>query len=132
MSIETKYYASTLPDVFSGNHSKDIQVAPSMVRVILQHKTNDMEGLVDLLKEFRDELMKFPGYVTSEHLLDAEDPTNLLVISTWQNEGRWRGWENSEICKKLTERVSAKLTEPLKISIYNYFVIREKRVWSTF
>ena len=31
--------------------------------------------------------------VAGEHLLDAEDPTNLLVISTWQNEGRWRGWE---------------------------------------
>ena len=132
MASDAKYFANVQPDIFTPNGATNIQKERSMVRVIIQHRSNDIEGLVDLLKEVRDEIMKFPGYVTSEHLIDADDPTNLLVISTWQNTDRWRTWENSEICKKLTERVSAKLTEPLKISIYNYFVIREKRVWSTF
>jgi heme-degrading monooxygenase HmoA len=132
MTTDMKYVANAQPDVFAPNDAKHIQKERRMVRVIIQHKSNDMEGLVDLLKEVRDEVMKFPGYVTSEHLINEDDPTNLVVVSTWQNPDRWRTWENSEICKKLTERLNVKLTEPLKITIYNYFVIREKRVWSTF
>lgn len=132
MAANTKYFAAVQPDVFTPAEARNIQKEPRIVRIIIHHKTDDIEGLIDLLKEVRDELMKFPGYVTSEHLLDEDDPTNLLVISTWQNIDRWHNWENSEICKKLTQRVNARLTEPLKIAHYNYLVIREKRVWSTF
>ena len=132
MATEARYFARATPDIFTPADSKSSQKERQMARIIIQHKTEDMEGLVDLLKEVRDEIMRFPGYVTSEHLINVEDPTNLLVISTWQNPERWNNWANSEICKKLTERVNAKLIEPLTITRYNYFVIREKRVWSTF
>jgi quinol monooxygenase YgiN len=132
MKAEARYAGTKKPDVFSMSGSQDTKIQRQMVRVVIQHKTNDVEGLLNILKEIRDEIFKFPGYVTTEHLIDVKNPTNLLVISTWQNAERWNAWANSEICKKLTERVKAKLTRPLKITVYNYFVIREKRVWSTF
>jgi heme-degrading monooxygenase HmoA len=132
MTTDTKFAATDKPEVSTPLEAKNIQKERRLVRVIIQHKSNDIEGLVDQLKEVRDEVMKFPGYITSEHLISADDPTSLFVISTWQNTERWHNWENSEVCKKLMERLSAKLTEPIKVSIFNYFVIREKRVWSTF
>jgi quinol monooxygenase YgiN len=131
MTTDAKYFSSTQPDVFTPGEAKNMQKERRMVRVIIQHKSDDLEGLVDLLKEIRDEVMKFPGYITSEHLINADDPTSLVVVSTWQNTDRWHNWENSEICKNLMARLNAKLKEPLKITLYNYFVIREKRVWST-
>jgi heme-degrading monooxygenase HmoA len=132
MTTEARYSGTAKPDVFSSADSKNNKVQRQMVRVVIQHKSDDIEGLLNILKEVRDAIFKFPGYVTSEHLINVKDPTNLLVISTWQNSERWNAWVNSEICKKLTARVKAKLTKPLKITVYNYFVIREKRVWSTF
>jgi heme-degrading monooxygenase HmoA len=132
MTTESRYSGTAKPDVFSPSDSKDNKTQRQMVRVVIQHKTDDVEGLLNILKEVRDEIFKFPGYVTSEHLINVKDPTNLLVISTWQNSERWNAWANSEICKKMTARVKTKLTKPLKITVYNYFVIREKRVWSTF
>jgi heme-degrading monooxygenase HmoA len=132
MSTEARWAGTAKPDVFSSADSKDNKIQRQMVRVVIQHNSNDIEGLLNILKEVRDEIFKFPGYVTSEHLINVKDPTNLLVISTWQNPDRWNAWVNSDICKKLTARVKAKLTKPLKITVYNYFVIREKRVWSTF
>jgi quinol monooxygenase YgiN len=131
MNTQTKYFAETQPDVNKQGENKNLQKERRMVRVILQHKSDDMEGLIDLLKEIRDEIMKFPGYITSEHLINADDPTNLVVISTWQNIDRWHNWNNSDICKNLMTRLSAKLKEPLKMTMFNYYVIREKRVWST-
>jgi len=101
-----------------------------MVRVMIQHKTNDVNGLMDLLKSVREEILKFPGYVTSEYLENVEDPTNLLVISTWKNPEHWKAWVNSKVCKQLTDQVEQKLIEPLKINVYNYHLFKSKRVWS--
>jgi heme-degrading monooxygenase HmoA len=132
MSSEARWSGSTKPDVFSSGDASGNKIQRQMVRVVIQHKTDDVEGLLNILKEVRDEIFKFPGYVTSEHLINVKDPTNVLVISTWQNSERWNAWANSEVCKKMTSLVKTKLTKPLKITVYNYFVIREKRVWSTF
>ncbi len=132
MSTEARWAGTMKPDVFSSGEATGNKIQRQMVRVVIQHKSDDIEGLLNILKEVRDEIFKFPGYVTSEHLINVKDPTNLLVISTWQNYERWNAWANSEICKKMTARVKTKLTKPLKITVYNYFVIREKRVWSTF
>jgi heme-degrading monooxygenase HmoA len=132
MNTESRWAGTAKPDIFSAAGSQDTKVQRQMVRVVIQHKTDDVEGLLNILKEVRDAIFKFPGYVTSEHLLNVKDPTNLLVISTWQNIDRWNAWANSDACKQLTSKVKTKLTKPLKITVYNYFVIREKRVWSTF
>lgn len=132
MSTEARWAGTAKPDVFTSGDAEGKKIQRQMVRVVIQHKTDDVEGLLNILKEVRDEIFKFPGYVTSEHLINVKDPTNLLVISTWQNLDRWNAWANSEICKKMTARVKTKLTKALKITVYNYFVIREKRVWSTF
>ncbi len=101
-----------------------------MVRVMIQHKTNDVNGLMDLLKLVREEILKFPGYITSEYLVNVEDPTNLLVISSWKAPEYWKAWVNSKVCGELTAQVECKLTEPLKINVYNYHLFKTKRVWS--
>jgi heme-degrading monooxygenase HmoA len=132
MSAEARYSGTAKPDVFSAGEDGGAKIQRQMVRVIIQHQSDDIEGLLNILKEVRDEIFKFPGYVTSEHLTNIKDPKNLLVISTWQNIERWDAWTSSDICKQMTAKVKTKLSKPLKINVYNYFVIREKRVWSTF
>src|SRR3989304_4586620 len=126
MKAEARYAGVKKPDVFSAEGSRDTKIQRQMVRGMIQHKTDDIEGLLNILKEVREKIFKFPGYITSEHLINVKDPTNLLVISTWQNVERWNAWVNSEVRKKLEERIKAKLTRPLKIHVYNYFIIREK------
>jgi len=129
MSPESRYSGEVKSDLLSGT---DSGVQRQMCRVIIIHKSDDIEGLLNILKEIRDEIIKFPGYITSEHLISVKDPTTLMVISTWQNAEKWNAWQKSDVCKQLTARVKDKLKKPLKIEEYNYFVIREKRVWSTF
>ena len=101
-----------------------------MVRVMIQHKTNDVNGLMDILKTVREEILKFPGYITSEYLVNVEDTSNLLVVSTWKNPEYWKTWINSSICKQLTDQVESKLIEPLKRNVYNYHMFKTRRVWS--
>jgi len=74
MSTEARWSGSTKPDVFTSKDAEGKAIQRQMVRVVIQHNTNDVEGLLNILKEVRDEIFKFPGYVTSEHLINVKDP----------------------------------------------------------
>ncbi len=106
-----------------------------MVRVIIEHRTKDAksaERLINVIRELRDEAMKQPGYITGETLINTEDICNVLVISTWQSAEHWKAWDTSETRVKRTQQVKPLLTEPYTVRTYSYYLVREKRVWSTF
>jgi heme-degrading monooxygenase HmoA len=97
-----------------------------MVRVIVEHKAKDTDKLIDVIRELRNEAMKQPGFITGETLVNTEDASNVLVISTWQ------AWDTSDLRKKITERVNQLLTEPYTVKTYHYYTVRQDRVRSIF
>ena len=99
-----------------------------MVRVFVEHKTHDPEKLMDVIKELRNEAMKQLGYITGETLVNFEDPTNILVISTWQKAEDWDAWNNSENRHNITEKIKELLDEPYSVRLYHYSVVRQNRV----
>jgi heme-degrading monooxygenase HmoA len=105
-----------------------------MVRVIIEHQVKnagDVETVLGLIRELRDEAMKRWGYITGETLVNTEDERNVLVISTWNSRENWKEWDTSEKRLNLTEGINRLLAEPYKVRTYHYFLVREKRVWST-
>ena len=105
-----------------------------MVRVIIEHraKAKDVERVIDIIRELRDEAIKRQGYITGETLVNTEDASNVLVISTWQNLEDWKAWDTSETRVKITQQIYPLLVEPYTVRTYHYHLVREKRVWSTF
>jgi heme oxygenase (mycobilin-producing) len=97
-----------------------------MIRVILQHKTNNVEELIQVLRETRTEAMKQKGYITGETLVNPNDQTEVLVISTWQSMEDWKAWDKCEVRVKLKERIMALLTEPFIINIYNLYTFGKR------
>jgi quinol monooxygenase YgiN len=106
-----------------------------MVRVIIEHQVKDakdVEGVLNLIRELRNEAMKRQGYITGETLVNTEDTRNILVISTWHNIENWQDWDTSETRLKITEGIKPLLAKPYTVRTYQYYLVREKRVWSTF
>lgn len=106
-----------------------------MVRVIIEHQVKDakdVESVLSLIRELRNEAMKCWGYITGETLVNTEDECNVLVISTWHDPENWQNWDTSETRLKITEGISPLLVKPYAVRTYRYHLIREKRVWSTF
>ena len=103
-----------------------------MVRVIVEHKAKDTDKLIDVIRELRNEAMKQPGFITGETLVNTEDASNVLVISTWQDLEYWQAWDTSDLRKKITERVNQLLTEPYTVKTYHYYTVRQDRVRSIF
>jgi heme-degrading monooxygenase HmoA len=101
-----------------------------MVRTILYHKAKDPEKLMPIIREDGNEAMKQKGYITGETLVSAEDPSKVIVITTWQSLKDRKAWDTSEKRLKLKERIDKLLEEPYEVSTYRHHLIREGRVWS--
>jgi heme-degrading monooxygenase HmoA len=105
-----------------------------MVRVIIEHQVKDakdVERVIEVIRQLRNEAMKRPGYLTGETLVNTEDKCNILVISTWRSHKDWKEWDASELRHKITQPINQLLVKPYTVRSFQYYLTREKRVWST-
>ncbi len=91
--------------------------------IIVRHVPADIEAaqqLRPLLLEMRALAQMQPGYVSGETLVNYDDPSEYLVISTWQTIKDWNTWLNDERRRVLQEKVdSCTGTETLYSIYYN-------------
>lgn len=65
-----------------------------VVKVILLRRvpTETASELRPLLMELRALALAQPGYISGETLINADDPEEYLVISTWTDIEHWNAW----------------------------------------
>jgi len=92
------------------------------VKIILKRKVSkDKEAaLSPLLIEMRALAMSQPGYISGETLRNAEDPEDVLVISTWQSPESWKGWLRSSARANIQEKIDALLETKTEYGMYYY------------
>jgi len=78
-----------------------------------------------LLKKLRSLAMNQEGYISGETLIRAEDPQEIMVVSTWHGMENWAEWRESEQRKA----IDSQLTKFLDTStIYEPFVFSKFRL----
>lgn len=105
-----------------------------MIRVLVYQRAKtekDIVALMDALRELRNEAMKQPGYITGETLVETKDPSNILIISTWNTVEQYNAWNKSEPRLKAGVKIDHLLAEPHTECVYGYYLTREGKVWST-
>lgn len=90
------------------------------IKVIILRKTPPElnEPLKPLLINLRSQCMAQPGYISGETLMNADDPTECLVISSWEDENAWNEWLNSEERGRVQHEIDELLGEPTRYQIY--------------
>ena len=104
-----------------------------MVRVVIEHKVKSPEYVdkaVDVIREIREEAMKQHGFFIGETLTNVDDPTNMLVISTWESREAWDAWDKSKRRVELKPRINELLSEPYSVRIFEYYMVQRGRVRS--
>ena len=108
-----------------------------MIKVVIERRTK--EGLLNiekpkvgdiargngaslfaLLHEGRAAAMKHPGYITGETLVDTDDSSHILVVSSWQSLKDWEDFKASEVRVSIDKRMEPLLAEPPKFRTYRY------------
>ena len=104
-----------------------------MVRVVIEHKIKSPEYVdkaIDLIREIRNEAMKQHGFITGETLTNVDDPTNMLVISTWESRDAWDIWDKSGRRVELNPLINKLLAEPYSFRVFEYYRVQRGRVSS--
>lgn len=90
-----------------------------MIKVIIERKI--AEGLEpNYLQAARDTLkavLEAPGYISSESLIDVNDPNHNLIITNWTSIEAWNLWYTSEERKKVIAQIAPILLKEEKITI---------------
>ena len=89
-----------------------------MVKVIIEHTVKKGRDISPLLLELRTAAIQYPGYVSAENLLNAEDSSKIVVVSTWQSLEDWRAWEKSRVRTTLCQRAEVLLVTEPRVEIY--------------
>ena len=97
-----------------------------MIKVIIERKVKKGEDISQLLRELRATAIHEPGYVTGETLVSANNKSDIIVVSTWQNLDLWKAWETSEARAKLYRRIEPLLAEKPKVRVYEILATESK------
>ncbi len=68
------------------------------VKILIKRKFKDesLKVAARLLINNRNGAMRQPGYISSETMQRLEDPSQVTVVSMWQDIEAWEAWKNSE------------------------------------
>ena len=90
------------------------------VRIIIDRKVKKgrESDFSKLLRELRLKAVPSKGYISGETLRALDDPTNYIVITTWQSVDEWKKWEKNPERKKIQTKIEKFMARPTKTKIY--------------
>jgi len=86
-----------------------------IVRHVPQEKQNELRPL---LLQMRALANAQPGYISGETLINYDDPSENLVISTWKTLSDWNKWLADPQRRKLQSRVDEITGSETLYSVY--------------
>ena len=98
-----------------------------MIRVMIERHAKAGEDLSALLVELRvAAITHYPGYVGGETLINNEDNSNIVVISTWRGLEDWQRWEASETRAKLYQQIEPALQEKPRVRVFQIMATEQR------
>ncbi len=91
-----------------------------MIRAFIEWhcKQGKEDALDSLLQDLRAESLHQPGYISGETLVEINDPTSFLVISTWTRLDTWHIWADSRHRLEIVDLMGPLVTAEPIVRIY--------------
>lgn len=90
------------------------------VKIIIERKFKEplRNEDIHMIEGFRVPALKQKGYISGETLISYDDPTHVLVISSWTDLDSFNEWAESEERQTMAGNLAPFLAEPEKIRSY--------------
>lgn len=87
--------------------------------IMLRRVPADVAGeLKPMLMELRALALAQPGYVSGETLMNADDPEEYLVISTWTSLEHWNVWLKNPERRMVQQQIDSLLGRETLYQVY--------------
>lgn len=60
------------------------------------------------------------GYISGETLRNVDNPSEIIVISTWNKLSDWKAWEKHPERRAIDQEIASLLDGPEQASVYTY------------
>ena len=91
------------------------------VKVLIERKVVPQPGnevqVLKIMKELRVACLDQQGYISGETLRDNDDPSTLIVVSSWFGLGDWKKWQDSSRRYEFVTRMRPLLGRPEQVRI---------------
>ena len=83
-------------------------------KILIKRKIKDgnMRAAARLLINNRKGAMTQPGYISFETMSSLDDPTQVVVMSMWQNKEDWEAWKSSDTRKAVQDEFKDYIVGP--------------------
>ncbi len=90
------------------------------VKIFIRRKFKK-ESLKDagaMLIEARSNAMESRGYISTETLVDYDDPQSVVIVSMWQSKEDWEKYKYSGARRELEEKWAKLLDAPTQYELF--------------
>ena len=89
-----------------------------MIKVIVGYRLKPGADIHPVLTKLRSYAITFPGFISAENLVSAQDSSIVAILYTWDRIENWKTWENTKIRKQILNETEELLLEQPRITIY--------------
>lgn len=89
------------------------------VLITRELKPGKLEDVYKLLMELRSMATLRLGYLSGETIVGADNPSKLVVISTWVSRRRWEEWSQEQRRKDFSQRLEPYLAAPEHVEVFH-------------
>lgn len=90
------------------------------VKILIKRKFKEdaLKNASDMLIKARANAMGNEGYISTETLVNYEDPLSILIISMWQSKEDWDRYKDSSTRKEHEDKYSKMFESSAKYEIF--------------
>ena len=101
-----------------------------MIRAMIERHAKPGVDLFPLLKEIRiAAVMHYQGYLGGETLVNTEDSSNIIVVSSWESLKDWEHWAASETRTELYRKIEPLLREKPNVRTFQVMATERKPIF---
>jgi heme-degrading monooxygenase HmoA len=89
------------------------------VKILIRRKFKDasQKDIMAMLIKARSVAMEMKGYISTETLINLDDPQSVLLLSMWCSQEDWNNYFNSE-ARKENERKFAEIVADTQYELF--------------
>lgn len=92
------------------------------VKILIKRKFKEeaLKDASDMLIKARTNAMGNKGYISTETLVNYDDPQSVLIISMWQSKEDWDVYKDSETRRVHEEKYAQMFEGPTEYEIFKF------------
>ena len=93
-----------------------------MIKAIIEwsSKPEKKHALEGMLQDLRSKAMRRQGYISGETLVQVDNSSTYMVVSTWTRLETWKAWENSRERQEIIRLIVPNVSEENSVRIFKY------------